>query len=147
MHILLLFGGFVKEGASFGTYKRFYNTEVSVLELPVTEEQYSNVRKTIEYVKEHKEEYKFNILGMFLAGFNKKRKLEKTYYCAEFVRTVLEKSNIDISGIPEVVRPENFKKLKNTRIIYKGLLKEYNNFTNKYMENILELVSREKDLV
>ena len=36
-------GGFVREGANFGTFKRFYNTEISIYEVSVTEEQYKKV--------------------------------------------------------------------------------------------------------
>ena len=71
-------GGFVREGASFGTYKRFYKTEISVLEIPVTDEQYLKVYEHIEYIKKHKKEYRFNILGLFFAGFNKKLQFNKT---------------------------------------------------------------------
>ena len=138
-------GGFVREGASFGTYKRFYNTEISLYELTITDEQYSKLKETIEYVKVHKDEYKFNILGLFLAGFNRKRKQEKTYYCAEFVKAVLDKSGIDVSNFPEVIKPENFKNLKDAKLIYKGLLKEYNK--NNYMEYLLEILFRKKDMV
>lgn len=138
-------GGFVREGASFGTYKRFYNTEISLYELTITDEQYSKLKETIEYVKVHKDEYKFNILGLFLAGFNRKRKQEKTYYCAEFVKAVLDKSGIDVSNFPEVIKPENFKNLKDAKLIYKGLLKEYNK--NNYMEYLLEMLFRKKDMV
>lgn len=138
-------GGFVREGASFGTYKRFYNTEISLYELTITDEQYSKLKETIEYVKVHKDEYKFNILGLFLAGFNRKRKQEKTYYCAEFVKAVLDKSGIDVSNLPDVIKPENFKNLKDAKLIYKGLLKEYNK--NNYMEYLLEMLFRKKDMV
>ena len=138
-------GGFVKEGASFGTYKRFYNTEISIFELNVTYEQYNKIQEIIEYVKLHKDEYKFNILGLFLAGFNRKRKQEKTYYCAEFVKKVLEKADVDVSNLPEVIKPENFKNLKDAKLIYKGLLKEYNK--NNYMEYLLEMLFRKKDMV
>ena len=137
-------GGFVKEGASFGTYKRFYNTEISIFELNVTYEQYNKIQEIIEYVKLHKDEYKFNILGLFLAGFNRKRKQEKTYYCAEFVKKVLEKADVDVSNLPEVIKPENFKNLKDSKLIYKGLLKDYNK--NNYMEYLLEMVFRKKDM-
>ena len=129
-------GGFVREGANFGTFKRFYNTEISIYEVSVTEEQYKKVYETIEFVKEHKDEYKFNILG---DGFNKKRKAEKTYYCAEFVKALLEKSEVDISGLPEIIKPEHFKNIKNSKLIYKGLLKEYQKKT-KFMENLLEIM-------
>ena len=137
-------GGFVKEGAFFGTYKRFYNTEISIFELNVTYEQYNKIQEIIEYVKLHKDEYKFNILGLFLAGFNRKRKQEKTYYCAEFVKKVLEKADVDVSNLPEVIKPENFKNLKDSKLIYKGLLKDYNK--NNYMEYLLEMLFRKKDM-
>ena len=137
-------GGFVKEGASFGTYKRFYNTEISIFELNVTYEQYNKIQEIIEYVKLHKDEYKFNILGLFLAGFNRKRKQEKTYYCAEFVKKVLEKADVDVSNLPEDIKPENFKNLKDSKLIYKGLLKDYNK--NNYMEYLLEMLFRKKDM-
>ena len=131
-------GGFVREGANFGTFKRFYNTEISVYEVTVTEEQYKKVCETIEFVKEHKDEYRFNILGLFLAGFNKKRKAEKTYYCAEF-----EKAEIDTSGLPEIIKPEHFKKINNSKLIYKGLLKEYKK-KSKFMDNLLEIMISKK---
>lgn len=120
-------GGFVKEGCSFGTFKRFYNTEISVYELEVTDEQYEKAYETIEYIKTHKEEYKFNILGLALAGINKNVNRDKTYYCAEFVKYLLEKSSISTNGLPKVVKPENFKDLKGVKLIYKGLFKTYKN--------------------
>ena len=128
-------GGFVKEGSNIGTFKRFYNTEISVYELKVTNEQYENVCQTIEYVKEHKDEYKFNIIGLALAGINKKLNREKTYYCAEFVRAVLEKSGISTKELPKVIKPEHFKDLNGTELIYKGLFKAYKN-RNKTREFI-----------
>ena len=54
-------GGFVKEGTSFGTYKRFYKTDVCIYELLVTNEQYRRIYEKIEYLKQHRKEYKFNI--------------------------------------------------------------------------------------
>ena len=120
-------GGFVKEGNSFGTFKRFYNTEISVYELEVTNDQYEKACERIEYVKEHKDEYRFNILGLALAAINKKTNREKTFYCAEFVREVLEKSGIDTSELPKVIKPEHFKELTGVKLIYKGLFKTYKN--------------------
>lgn len=121
-------GGFVKEGNTFGTFKRFYNTEISVYELEVTDEQYAKVCEKIEYLKVHKEEYKFNILGLALAGINKKVDREKTFYCAEFVKSLLVKSEIiKENDLPKVIKPEDFKNLKDGKLIYKGLFKTYKN--------------------
>lgn len=120
-------GGFVKEGNSFGTFKRFYNTEISVFELEVTDEQYNKACERIEYVKEHKDEYRFNILGMALAGINKKVSREKTFYCAEFVREILDYADVETNELPKVIKPEHFKNLKGAKLIYKGLFKTYKN--------------------
>lgn len=139
-------GGFVKEGTSFGTYKRFYNTEISVFEILVTDNQYSKICATIEHVKEHKAEYKFNILGLFLAGFNKKMQFSKTYYCAEFVKKVLEKAEIDTSNLPDIIKPEHFKNLKGAKLIYKGKLKKYN-VDNVLMESLIETMLRREQKV
>lgn len=139
-------GGFVKEGASFGTYKRFYKTEISVFELPVTDEQYNKVCKRIDYIKEHKKEYRFNILGLFFAGFNKRLQFNKTYYCAEFVKKLLEVSDVDTSELPEVIKPEHFKMLSKAKLIYKGKLKKYK-ADNKFMENLIEAMLRREQNV
>lgn len=143
---IAFWGGFVKEGADFGTFKRFYNTEISIYEVEISDESYNTICERIEYIKAHKNEYKFNILGLFLAGFEKKRILDKTYYCAEFVKAIMEKSNIDITGLPEIIKPEHFKNLNNSKLIYKGKLKEYKR-TNRYMDFLLEYMLREKNAI
>ncbi len=131
-------GGFVKEGISWGTYKRFYKTEVSILKIPVTDEQYDRISREIKYIKQHKNEYKFNVLGLFLAGFNKKLQLNKTYYCAEFVKKMLEVGLLDIHELPEVIKPENFKDLSYAKLIYKGKLKKYKKENNNFMETLIK---------
>lgn len=139
-------GGFVRESANFGTFKRFYKTEISVYEVSVTDEQYENVCEFIKYIKKHKKEYKFNVLGLLMAGFNKKLEPEKTFYCAQFVKHVLEKSEIDVEGLPEIIKPEDFKKLNNSKLIYKGKLKEYKKANNKFMEYVIEaMLKREQE--
>lgn len=48
---------------------------------------------------------------------------ENSFYCAEFVKYVLDKSDIK-NNLPEMIRPEDFKKLENSSIIYNEKLKE-----------------------
>ncbi len=136
-------GGFVKEGMKFGTFKRFYNSEIGVYEIEVTDEQYQKMCEFIEYMKIHKDEYRFNIWGLVLVAFNKKRDVEKIYYCAEFVKEALKESGIDISDLPEVIQPEHFKMLKNAKLVYKGLFKEYKK-KNGFMEQLLELMLKKE---
>lgn len=132
-------GGFVREGKSIGTFKRFKNTKVGVFKLEVTEKQYSELIENINYIEKNKEKFRFNILGMALAGIDKRIVKKNTFYCAEFVRYVLKKSGIKIDNLPKAIKPESFKEIENTKLIYKGLLRSYNRSSKDILEYIQEL--------
>ena len=117
-------GGFVHEYINKGTFKRFYKTKAAIYSLDVTEEQYEKIRNNIIKIQKNKKEYKFNILGLFAAGFHKKIGEEHSFYCAEFVKYVIENAGIN-TGLPEVVKPEDFKSMKELIEIYSGLLSQY----------------------
>lgn len=107
-----------------GTFRRFRNTLAKIYYLEVTDEEYCKARNIIEQMREDKEKYKFNILGLFAAGFHKKIKKKSSFYCAEFVKYVMDEACIK-NNLPEVVKPEDFKKLDNLEEIYSGLLRKY----------------------
>ena len=48
---------------------------------------------------------------------------ENSFYCAEFVKYVLEHS--DIIELPDIIKPDDFEKIPNTKEIYKGQLRKY----------------------
>lgn len=141
-------GGFVKESLTSGTFKRFKKTNTAVYEMEVTDEQYESIKLIIKKMMEHKEEYKFNIKGLFYVAINKKVKKPKTFYCAEFVKYVLESGNINTSVLPEIIKPEDFKKMPNIELIYKGKLKKYRSRTRrlktaqKYVKTKISLPKR-----
>ncbi len=117
-------GGFVHEYIDKGTFKRFYKTRAKVYSLEVTEEQYRSIKSNIDQIKNNKEDYKFNIIGLFAVGFHKKIKKQKSFYCAEFIKYVMEKADIKID-LPDIVKPEDFKNIKELQEIYGGLLRKY----------------------
>lgn len=119
-----LHGGFVHEYVDKGTFKRFYKTKSMINYINVTDEQFEKLEKTIEETWNRRKEIKFNTIGLFAVYFKKKRKKENYFYCAEYIKYATEKSNIDLN-LPELPRPENFKYLDGSKVIYKGLLKEY----------------------
>ena len=118
-------GGFVIEGKDVGTFKRFKNTYVGVFSMQVTDEQYENIKKEIEGFNREKKKYKFNILGMFLTSINVKLKRENYFYCAEFVKYILQTQNIG-TNLPDIIKPNDFTKLENITQIYEGKLHDYN---------------------
>ena len=118
------YGGFIHEYIDKGTFKRFYKTKARILEFNVTEEQFRIVKTTISKFKRTNKDYKFNIIGLFAIYFNIKRQKEDYYYCAEFIKYVTENANLNLE-LPDLVRPENFKEIKGSTIIYEGLLQKY----------------------
>lgn len=142
-HIAFL-GGFVRESKKFGTFKRFKDTEVSIFELEVTEKQYEEMNFSVLEIKKNKRKYRFNILGLILAGINKKSTDENRFYCAEFVKYILDKGNVDLSNLPEVIKPEDFKNLKNANLIYKGYLRKYEVEELKLIQLLKKIASDKK---
>ena len=136
-------GGFVHEGITLGTFKRFKLTKCSILELPVTKEQYFKMVYAIRNVEKQKEDYHFNVLGLFLVPFKKNRNLEKSFYCAEFVKYVLNSGETNLN-LPEIIKPEDFKSIENAKSIYKGLLCRYNKKHSNPFANLEELLLMKK---
>ena len=117
--------GFVHEDVNKGTFKRFKNTKARVYSLEVKEEQYDKVVEVIRDIQNNRLDYNFNILGLIGVVINYKVKRERYFYCAEFVKYVLEESNI--CDLPELVKPEDFKEIDNLDVVYNGQLREYGN--------------------
>ena len=92
--------------------------------MQVTDDQYNVVKKIIDEFEKDKPKYKFNIVGLCAAGFNKKIHLKNYFYCAEFVKYALEQAGVE-TNLPEVVKPEHFKRMEGLKEIYTGLLREY----------------------
>ena len=79
------YGSFVQEGLDRGTFKRFYKTRTKIYSIDVTNEQYEKIKKIIKNFNKNKEDYKFNVIGLFAVAVNKKIQFENSFYCAEFV--------------------------------------------------------------
>lgn len=124
--------GFVHEYINKGTFKRFFNTEAKIYCIHITDEQYEKIENIIEEFINHKNSYKFNILGLFAAGFHKKIGKEHSFYCAEFVKYVLDESGVK-TELPNVVRPEHFKTIDGVEEIYSGLLRRYSSSRRKLL--------------
>ena len=117
-------GGFVHEGIHHGTFKRFKKTRSFLYSLEVTNKEFYEINKIIKKISKNREKYHFNILGLFLVAFKRKRNKKDYFYCAEFVKFILEKSG-GVKSLPEIIKPDDFLNINNKKIEYKGLLSEY----------------------
>lgn len=139
-----LWAGFVQEGVDIGTFRRFKNTEAFVYSIEVTQKQYICIRNEITKMQEHKKEYSFNIIGLLAVGFHKKIQPEHSFYCAEFVRYLLDTAGINVR-LPEIVRPEDFKYIEDYTVVYKGKLKKYNKAKKRdYIIKYIEMCTQKK---
>ena len=116
-------GGFVHEEIDKGTFKRFKKTKTKIYSLEISEEKYEKLESIIEQMKAKKNLYKFNVIGLLGILLNVKIKREKYFYFAEFVKYVLEQSQV--LELPELVKPEDFEKVSGISEIYRGVLREY----------------------
>lgn len=126
--------GFVHEYIDKGTFKRFKNTKARIIELDIEEEQYYKMKNIINQMEYNKSIYKFNIIGLFAVALHLKIRKEKSFYCAEFVKYLIEESGVNIK-LPELIKPENFGEIYLGREIYNGFLKEYK--VKKTIDNIM----------
>ena len=118
------FAGFVQESPNSGTFKRFKNTTSTIYCLEIEKKQYNLIKKLIEEMRDGKERYSFNMLGVIAVLVNKHLDRKRKFYCAEFVKYLFENSKLNYD-LPEVVKPEDFAKLDGMKEIYTGLLREY----------------------
>ena len=56
--------------------------------------------------------------------FHKKIKRKNKYYCSAFVKHLVDVANIE-NDLPDIVRPQDFEKIDNVELIYKGKLKDF----------------------
>ena len=93
-------GGFIHERVNSGTFKRFKKMEERI------------------------NPYRFNILGLIGAGFNISVHMKDHFYCAEFIKYLLEAGGVKVS-LPKIVAPDDFMTIPNTKMIYMGKLSKY----------------------
>ncbi|MBO5375363.1 MAG: hypothetical protein J6A52_00760 [Bacilli bacterium] len=117
-------GGFVKEGINIGTFGRFKKTTSAIYSFDLTIEQYEKIKEIINDMKKNKKIYRFNIIGLFATVFNIKIKRNNYFYCAEFVKYLIEMAQLDLN-LPDIIRPNDFKSVDNLELRYRGLLKNY----------------------
>ncbi|MDR0838321.1 MAG: hypothetical protein LBN99_01610 [Oscillospiraceae bacterium] len=96
-----------------------------ILELPVTEEQYEEVRHNIGVFRDNPEAFSYNLSGLMTAIFHRTHERDTRFFCSEFVYYVLNEAGVCDFGITRGhVRPQMFLRLDG-RIVFEGKLPAY----------------------
>ena len=118
-------GGFVKEDVNEGLFKQ---ANCAIYSLTVNDVQIQKMNHYIKEIETQKEEYRYNLLGLFGFIFNKPIKRKKAFFCSQFVATVLKECNIiDFGKSPSLVAPNDLQKVLKFKFVYEGELKAYQN--------------------
>lgn len=119
-------GGFVRESPHYGTFKRFSNTKVIVLELCIDTEKYEEIQSLLNRMLREKETYGYNYVGLGLAAFRINLHWERRYYCSEFVKEVLRSVGVQaVQTLPLITQPIHFLEIPGAKIVYGGKLRDY----------------------
>ena len=126
-------GRFVEESPDFGTFKRFSNAKILLLKVYMGEEEYQKLDTLLNLMLENSNDYKYNYLGLYFAAIKVCHKSPNRYYCSEFVKELLVRSNVKGAGeLEKIVHPMSLIGLPNAKEVYCGKLRDY-----KYVEKAI----------
>lgn len=118
--------GFVRESKSSGFFLQHCNSNIIVLKLSVSSNQWQQVNLIINEFKSQSECYKYSALGLLYCYFGIPVKREYKYFCSQFVAELLKQADIYCFEKPEsLVRPHDFLDLSHGQVIYKGEIGKY----------------------
>lgn len=117
--------GFIHEELERGTFKRFKNTDCLVYSLEISDISYKKLTNKIAKMKQNKHIYRYNFIGLFGIILKKKINRKNYFYCAEFVKYILESSDVELN-LPALIKPQDFNLLENLTLVYQGTLRNYN---------------------
>ncbi|MBP3039877.1 hypothetical protein J9303_10300 [Bacillaceae bacterium Marseille-Q3522] len=116
-------GGFVKEDVRTGIFRE---SSCAIYSCYLTDGQFEKMQKIIANFDMHKQEYKYNLLGLFAFIINKNIERDKAFFCSEFVATILNECGVLALEKPaSLVTPQDIMKNGKLRKIFQGKLSLY----------------------
>jgi hypothetical protein len=116
-------GGFIHENPSS---KLMSNAYCAIFACPVTNEQYVQLKKQVQYYQLNKEHYRFNFIGLLGVACRIKLKRSNAFFCSQFIATLVQEAGLPLGGkCPNLMKPTDFTKLPYLHLCYIGLMREY----------------------
>ncbi|MEC1892988.1 MAG: hypothetical protein ACQEW2_08960 [Bacillota bacterium] len=116
-------GGFVQENIRG---ELFSSSRCTIISCSVTVEQHNKLKELINKIESKKQDYSYNLLGLFAIMFNKQLSRTNAFFCSQFVATVLEKCDIvQFTKPPELIMPNEFLEMEDFYVVFQGSLTEY----------------------
>ena len=95
------------------------NTKAKIYSIEVDDRVYNKILRNIKKIEIEKNTYKFNMIGLFTVALHLKIKRKKCFYCAEFVKYILDKTYLGLD-LPDIIKPMDFTRMDGLSLIYSG---------------------------
>lgn len=118
-----LVGGFIKEFPQRLTMMKNDAVMINVYQIPVTNEEYENIKAFVYNVRDDKEKYIYNSLALIGRPFGKGNDVYKSYVCTSFVTKALLNGGINFGDT--ILTPKEIELLLNKYLYYSGNLIDY----------------------
>lgn len=131
------YAGLVQESSLRYTIEN-QETKVQIFKIPLTKKTYTKIKKYLNKLKKHENEYIYNYLSIFTYLFHKKIKVKKAYTCCEFTVHILKDfcrmTNIEKNGYCSV---KELSQHLTEYLIYEGTFDVNNTswYEDKYLEH------------
>ena len=114
-------GGFTIEYKNGEFFSKFNDTRCRIYEVSVTNKQYNYLCKTIEYMKDNQDDYKYDFVGIIFRYFGIPITFHNKYVCSYFVAELLKNAKIyEFDKRTCFVEPKDFEKIDIFNLIYTG---------------------------
>lgn len=116
-------GGFVRENPVEGLYQK---ATCAIYECEVTASEYMRMKNKITQMEQHKQMYKYNLIGLVLVAMNIEMERKHAFFCSQFVATIIsECPSSRLQVAPPLAQPHHFEQLPALTLKYKGNLQTY----------------------
>lgn len=131
------YAGFAKESSlRYSTSKE--ETKVQIFQIPINKETHNELKRYVNDLIEHEDEYIYNYLSFITYPFRKKVNVQKAYTCCEFTVHILK----DFCQITNLEDERNYCSIKdlsnhlNNYLVYEGKFNIENNSweEDRYLE-------------
>lgn len=116
-------GGFVKEDIS---HAFFLDAQCSIYTCEVSPKEYAHLKRELDYYHQQQDFFRYNFLGLLALAVNVNYKRDHSFFCSEFIATLLEECQIyQFDKSPNLVTPQDLQASIIFKPIYTGTIKNY----------------------
>lgn len=129
---------FNKEEVGKGTFGRFSYIPCEIYRLDVTDKQLRLLEEQLEYFKNNRESYSYNLMGLLFIFLRIAKKRKNKFVCSQFVAHIMAEAeiNLEIPKPTSLYIPDDFRHIKAAELIYKGDLNEFNSIVGNIPEAV-----------